>query len=238
MASIFANVNGRNWRYDTGDMDEAWRTLMLAQHHDSWIVPYNNLNADGTWADNIAVWTSASDDICGKLEDEIYDSYSGRLYGMDEYVGALGGRKEKDGAYGKDRLYVRVFNASGFGRREAVSVDISDLLSGDMFLARGDMSDVPSVCGGAGVYAVVDPEDHKADSWYEPETGKLSFMADVPAFGYATYEVIKKRGGQADKKKQMHRVEENLHVSGNAVNAGAVVAENGMYRIVFDPSRG
>ena len=30
------------------DMDEAWRTLMLAQHHDSWIVPYNGLNRKGT----------------------------------------------------------------------------------------------------------------------------------------------------------------------------------------------
>ena len=44
-------------RPDQSSLDEAWRTLMLAQHHDSWIVPYNRLNKQGTWADNIALWT-------------------------------------------------------------------------------------------------------------------------------------------------------------------------------------
>lgn len=44
-------------RPDQPALDEAWRTLMLAQHHDSWIVPYNRLNKQGTWADNIALWT-------------------------------------------------------------------------------------------------------------------------------------------------------------------------------------
>lgn len=242
MASIYANVNGRNWRYDMEEMDEAWRTLMLAQHHDSWIVPYNNLNADWTWADNIALWTSASDDICRNIESEIKDSYSGRLEGMDEYVGVCGtgkaGRKEKDAVDGNGRFYVRVFNASGFGRRETVSADICAPFSGGMFPAQGYTSATSSVCCGTGAYSVTDPEGHEVDSWYEPESGKLSFMADVPAFGYATYEVVKRRGGKADRKKQMYRVEESRHVSGDAVNAGAVVAENGMYRIVFDPSRG
>lgn len=47
-------------RPDQTSLDEAWRTLMLAQHHDSWIVPYNRLNKQGTWADNIAPWTEKS----------------------------------------------------------------------------------------------------------------------------------------------------------------------------------
>ena len=47
-------------RPDQTSLDEAWRTLMLAQHHDSWIVPYNRLNKLGTWADNIAIWTDKS----------------------------------------------------------------------------------------------------------------------------------------------------------------------------------
>jgi len=47
-------------RPDQTSLDEAWRTLMLAQHHDSWIVPYNRLNKQGTWADNIAIWTDKS----------------------------------------------------------------------------------------------------------------------------------------------------------------------------------
>lgn len=41
-------------------LDEAWRTLMLAQHHDSWIVPYNMLKSYGTWADAIHMWTDST----------------------------------------------------------------------------------------------------------------------------------------------------------------------------------
>jgi alpha-mannosidase len=37
--------------------DEAWRTLLLSQHHDCWIVPYNR-RQDLTWAEHTAQWTA------------------------------------------------------------------------------------------------------------------------------------------------------------------------------------
>ena len=54
-------------RPDQHSLDEAWRTLMLAQHHDSWIVPYNRLNEQGTWADNIAIWTDKTCNIASQV---------------------------------------------------------------------------------------------------------------------------------------------------------------------------
>ena len=42
------------------NMNEAWRTLLLSEHHDCWIVPYNGLNKRGTWADNVNLWTASS----------------------------------------------------------------------------------------------------------------------------------------------------------------------------------
>ncbi len=42
------------------EIDEAWRTLMLSQHHDSWIVPYNRLQGKITWADAIHQWTNST----------------------------------------------------------------------------------------------------------------------------------------------------------------------------------
>lgn len=45
---------------DQAAIDEAWRTLMLSQHHDSWIVPYNGLKNYGTWADAIKQWTDVT----------------------------------------------------------------------------------------------------------------------------------------------------------------------------------
>ncbi|MDR0543385.1 MAG: alpha-mannosidase [Dysgonamonadaceae bacterium] len=47
--------------------DEAWRTLLLAQHHDSWIVPYNRLNKKRTWAEEIALWTANTDSLADKI---------------------------------------------------------------------------------------------------------------------------------------------------------------------------
>lgn len=51
----------RGFTPDTALVDEAWRTLMLAQHHDSWIVPYNGFRHYGSWARAIGCWTASAD---------------------------------------------------------------------------------------------------------------------------------------------------------------------------------
>ena len=43
---------------DSASLDNAWKRLFLAQHHDTWIVPYNNLRGKRTWADWVEEWTS------------------------------------------------------------------------------------------------------------------------------------------------------------------------------------
>lgn len=53
-------------------IDKAWRTLMLAQHHDCWIVPYNGKPND-TWADKVKTWT---DNTIAIAEQIIGKSYS------------------------------------------------------------------------------------------------------------------------------------------------------------------
>jgi alpha-mannosidase len=47
-------------------IDEAWRTLMLAQHHDCWIVPYNGKHGH-TWADKVVTWTDTTDQIADRI---------------------------------------------------------------------------------------------------------------------------------------------------------------------------
>jgi len=46
--------------------DAAWRTLLLAEHHDCWIVPYNGPAGD-TWADKVRNWTEQTNRICDSL---------------------------------------------------------------------------------------------------------------------------------------------------------------------------
>lgn len=86
------------------DLDGAWRTLMLAQHHDSWIVPYNKLNKRGTWADAIKRWTDHTNTIADKITEASTRSFDKE-------------RKVIDGQQG----YIRIFNTLGVKRYETVS---------------------------------------------------------------------------------------------------------------------
>lgn len=47
-------------------LDSAWRTLLLSQHHDCWIVPYNGKQGN-TWADKVVRWTNSSNAISDSL---------------------------------------------------------------------------------------------------------------------------------------------------------------------------
>lgn len=40
-------------------LDTAWKALLLAQHHDCWIVPYNGQKGD-TWIDKVKSWTDVT----------------------------------------------------------------------------------------------------------------------------------------------------------------------------------
>jgi alpha-mannosidase len=42
--------------------DQAWRGVLLSQHHDCWIVPYNG-RVGNTWADQVRRWTTVADAI-------------------------------------------------------------------------------------------------------------------------------------------------------------------------------
>jgi alpha-mannosidase len=97
--------NGYHYRQE--NLDEAWRTLMLAQHHDSWIVPYNRLNKRRTWADEIYKWTTSTNTLCGGIITEAVNSFS---------VSEAGGQG----------LYLRIYNTLGIPRREMVSAALPE----------------------------------------------------------------------------------------------------------------
>lgn len=64
LASLNYVLSGED--YPTNDFAEGWRTLMLAQHHDCWIVPYNG-RPGYTWADNVTRWTNTSNRIAAEI---------------------------------------------------------------------------------------------------------------------------------------------------------------------------
>ena len=91
MATVF---KGTSWPKNS--FGDAWRTLLLSQHHDCWIVPYNGKQGD-TWADKVVKWTAFTDHISDSITQTVTRHLSGN-----------GGE------------YVRVFNTTAIARHELV----------------------------------------------------------------------------------------------------------------------
>ena len=64
IAAIHYLENGT--AYPSAAIKKAWRTLMLSQHHDCWIVPYNGEKGD-TWADKVLSWTNSTNSIADSI---------------------------------------------------------------------------------------------------------------------------------------------------------------------------
>lgn len=104
------------YSYKKEQVDEAWRTLMLAQHHDSWIVPYNKLKNDHTWADAIFSWTGNTNSTAESIIKESVESF------------------KTDNKSISNEEFIRVFNTLGFSRNEIVSVQLPAIFSDDKFV--------------------------------------------------------------------------------------------------------
>ncbi|WP_346316158.1 glycoside hydrolase family 38 C-terminal domain-containing protein [Chitinophaga sp. YIM B06452] len=89
-AAISTLYDGSAWPQQA--LDTAWKSLLLAQHHDCWIVPYNGRKGD-TWIDKVKRWTDKT------------------LAVSDSILQQDGGRAEK---------YVRVLNTTALPREEWV----------------------------------------------------------------------------------------------------------------------
>ncbi len=116
------------YRFPSAAFDKAWRTLMLAQHHDAWIVPYNNLSERGTWADYVKGWTDSTDVI-------VWKSLSSALRTFDA---------PRDKSVGP--TVVRLFNPTGTERLEPVKIAVPGNLAGKrLVVVDAEGREVPSV---------------------------------------------------------------------------------------------
>jgi alpha-mannosidase len=102
MAAMARMAAATDW--PANSLDEAWRTLMLAQHHDCWIVPYNGPR-NQTWADSVARWTAET----RQRSDAIIAQSEAALTSAISQAGAS---------------HVRVFNTLGHERSGLVSVHL------------------------------------------------------------------------------------------------------------------
>jgi len=108
-----------------GTLDEAWRTLLLSQHHDCWIVPYN-LHGKTTWAGLVARWTAATHD----RSDNVISSA----------LSALAPAQTNEPGF-----YLRVFNTLGDSRTDLVTADLpADWDGSSVKISDGQGRRIPS----------------------------------------------------------------------------------------------
>lgn len=98
MAYVWKHTPWESWK-----LKEAWRGLLLSQHHDCWIVPYNGAKGE-TWADKVNDWTSSTNRYCSEIIEK-----SGK---------ALGNDKELISGDG-----VVIFNTLPYSRKEFITVN-------------------------------------------------------------------------------------------------------------------
>lgn len=140
-------------------IDEAWRQLMLAQHHDSWIVPYNGLWHFGTWADAIALWTDFATSAARSQMTTL-------ARGVD----------------GGNSTMVKVFNTTSLQRSEPVVVELPASWGDagvELTDAEGHKVDAFILPGATDKNDNIGKKDSKVN--------RLLFKATVPPAGYATY---------------------------------------------------
>ena len=111
--------------YPAADFEAAWRPLLLSQHHDCWIVPYNGRPGD-TWADKVVKWTGTTNHIADSITkaDAVSLTNGKTIHGSK---------------------FITVYNTLGVSRNEAVSVDIPvELQNKDLVVLNADGHLLPS----------------------------------------------------------------------------------------------
>jgi len=105
-------------------LDEAWRTLLLSQHHDCWIVPYNG-RSHQTWADKVASWTGNT----VQRSDEIIRQSARTMSGESN---------------SNEPFQLRVFNTLGVARTDIARVTLPENWRGEPLVRGSTGQAVPS----------------------------------------------------------------------------------------------
>jgi alpha-mannosidase len=176
---------------------EAWRTLLLSQHHDCWIVPYNGKPGD-TWADKVVRWTGITNNICDSITGKVMQQLSGN---GDEYV--------------------RVFNTTGVERNEFVQFGekLFRAKVPAMGYASYKLSSLPLVKGAAATRI--------SNGMVQVETDLYRILIDPAKGGTITSWVAKQLGNKEfiEKGKRFNELRGNFYNDGGMRSSADSMAE-------------
>ena len=186
------------------ELDLMWHELMLCQHHDSWIVPYNKLRGEQTWAEMIA----------GQWGQTFYEALQQHTHSVLKASGAAHDMSEST-------RYIRIFNPSAQPRSEVIAISLPAGMQGKQL----------TLTDASGRQVTTTEED-----------GRLSFVAQLPAFGYATYRCrTGNRNSTAQKKERIAPPDETRSSRRRDTlfpEESLAVLENSLYRLEVDMGRG
>jgi alpha-mannosidase len=152
LAAMAAVYKGAPW--PKAALDEGWTRLLLSQHHDCWIVPYN-MGQGNTWADKVVNWTG----ITNKHTDSISNA------AMAHFAAEPGPKNE---------MNVRVFNTLGVNRSEVVKVKLPEGLGSKIYVTFGSHINAPSqIVDGYLIFNASVPEMGYATYKLTTQAGKL-----------------------------------------------------------------
>lgn len=197
MAKVYADAP-----YPDSLLNYMWRNLLISQHHDVWIVPYNIVpyyhhKSHIDWAEQVEMWTNESDKILTQLNNR---STNALAFATN--------------AAQPENKYIRIYNTSGYERKEIVSSALPD------DWPQSQDAEVHNQVGNAIPSQVsVNPETHKQT---------LLFWADVPSMGYASYKLSKKKTKNFSSK-DAHAIR---------LNNGKYKIETDLYNLIIDPAKG
>lgn len=84
--------------YPAAGFDEAWRQIMLAQHHDCWIVPYNGRRND-TWIDKVQRWTDSANNIASRAIGSSFAAFDQNNANISLYARVFNGNADEWNGY-------------------------------------------------------------------------------------------------------------------------------------------
>lgn len=203
---FIASLLGEGFKPDYDLVDECWRQLMLAQHHDSWIVPYNRLWHYGTWADAIRQWTGYA---CDGARNQALAAAKAVCSG--------------------DRLMVKVFNTSLQQRNEYVSVPIPEGLANDaerIVLTDASGKEIDT--------EIIDTDKIYTTDDNVSKVKGLFFKALVPPLGFACYNIRKSKGEKKVNRSEAYIcVDSVVKVSNSLIGLEIDLQRGGTVRSLF-----
>ena len=202
--------------WPAGSLDKAWLNLLLSQHHDCWIVPYNKKHGL-TWQQHVSRWTDTALTLSAAIRQAGQKSQP------------AGGTEITP--FHTDTLALRIYNSTG---RSGTALMHYTYSHPDKATDRTPLLLDPN--GRPVPFQLASPPVRKAGRMVNGRT--LYFMATVPAMGYSTYQLVLNAGQATNTAHRTTPASPGGQPMAKTLKDGRVQVETDRYMINFDPQKG